>query len=178
MLSRILMSVMLLAMVALVQASSTGRELSSLSIFGRLTRPFTVLLEKLHQIRLVTPKRQSTNISLSQFPQQVVHLIILFASCTHAPVLPVPKWMRNGRPSAQRMHDLSPLPDFTHICRQTCSSADCLCDSSVDKSLGQCINCSVNSDASAASISSGQQVLDSKPLLDYTSLTRLMLLFQ
>jgi len=72
---------MLLATVALVQASSTGGELYSLSIFGPLNQTFAfiVLLEKLHQIQLVTPKRQSSsNISLSQFPQQVVRLIILF----------------------------------------------------------------------------------------------------
>jgi len=108
MLSRVFLSMMLLAMMALVQASSTG-----------------ILLEKLHQIQLLTPKRQSTNISLSQFPQKCQ------SGCATA---------------------------VTAL--NTCSSAACLCNSSVDKSLGNCINCSVNSDASTASISSGQQVLD------------------
>ncbi|KAF8346269.1 hypothetical protein F5887DRAFT_105995 [Amanita rubescens] len=109
MLSRILLSMMLLATVALVQASSTG-----------------LLLEKLNQIQLITPKRQSSsNISLSQFPQQCQ------SGCATA------------------VNALN-----------TCSSATCLCNTSVDKSLGQCINCSVNADPSLASASSGQQVLD------------------
>ncbi|KAF8736452.1 hypothetical protein AX14_000321 [Amanita brunnescens Koide BX004] len=111
MLSYLWLSITLLAIVTLVQASPTDLSL--------------LFLERLHQLQAIRPKRQSTNTSLSDFP-------------------------------AQCHNECEPAVNALN----TCSAATCLCTDAVDKSMGACIECSVNADPSSTSIASSQQAID------------------
>ncbi|KAF8637179.1 hypothetical protein AX17_002992 [Amanita inopinata Kibby_2008] len=66
--------------------------------------------------------------------------------------------------------DAVPLSDFPSQCQagcapavtaiNTCTSAACICNPTVAKSLQQCVNCSVNAVPDPSVVQSGQQVLD------------------
>ncbi|KAK2459455.1 hypothetical protein APHAL10511_008532 [Amanita phalloides] len=81
------------------------------------------------------------------------------------------RYIQVRTPKRQSSNSSIPITEFPVQCQKgctpavnalnTCSAATCLCNPTIDSSLGQCISCSVNAEPTASVIQNGQQVLDS-----------------